>query len=280
MPSSVSSGKQLAELTKYFMGFSNWEAHLCLYPDACHMRETEYHILFLKGLAPALKSHVAKERNDLLEFKQDHHSSYPETVAPLKLHARTIFKRLSAIVMPLSLENTPGTKQHAHVAAIGQESPHTLDQVLTDLSPAPEQIVAWCAQIGDLTLTDEIVAAFQRNFRRQSCPPLGDKRPPGLCPHLQCSNHHSPDNCCICNNQRHPIERFWHVIGLPSRKTAMLKQFKAQHASSSGPWAPKVVKSAMFKPTVASVLVADPKLVSPPFVADWHHPQRDRRRST
>jgi hypothetical protein len=140
-----------------------------------------------------------------------------------------------------------------------------LDQVLTDIAPAPEQIVAWCSQIGNSTLTAEIVAAFQGNFRCQSRPPLGDKRPPGLCPHLQCSNHHSPDYCCICNNQRHPIERCWHVIGLPSGKTAMLKQFKAQHASSSGLWALKVVKSAMFEPTVASVLAADPKLVSPPL---------------
>jgi hypothetical protein len=91
------------------------------------MRKTEYHILFLDGLAPVLKSHVAKEPNDRLEFKQDNCLSYPKTVAPLKLYAQVIFKRLSGIVMPLSLENAPSTKQTPHVAAIGQDCQHALE---------------------------------------------------------------------------------------------------------------------------------------------------------
>jgi hypothetical protein len=199
-----------------------------------------------------------------MEFKQDHRSCFPETIALLTLHASGIFKCLSAIVMPLTIENAPSKHSH-HVVPIGHDSGQGLDQVITDIAPAPAQIRSCCTQLGDPILTDELVAAFQGNFRRQNRPPLGDKRPPGLCPHLQCSNHHFPDDCCCCNNQRHPIEHCWHVIGLPTGKQAMLEQFKAQHASGAGAWAPKTVSSATFEPLVAAVLVADQKLVSPPL---------------
>jgi hypothetical protein len=63
----------------------------------------------------------------------------------------------------------------------------------------------------------------------------------------------------------HPIERCWHVVGLPAGKQATLEQFKAQHAKGAGPRAQKSVKSAMFEPLVAAVLVADQKLVLPPL---------------
>jgi hypothetical protein len=43
------------------------------------------------------------------------------------------------------------------------------------------------------------------------------------------------------------------VIGLPTGKQAMLEQFKAQHASGAGPWAPKPVKSATFETLVAAI---------------------------
>ena len=45
MPITVAAGEQLAALSKYFMDFSNWEAHLKLYADTKYMQETEYHLL-------------------------------------------------------------------------------------------------------------------------------------------------------------------------------------------------------------------------------------------
>ena len=110
-----------------------------------------------------------------------------------------------------------------------------------DVAPAPEQIVNYCTQYGNPDLVDAVVAAFQHShFRRQQRPPLGDKRPAGLCPHMHCSKHHSPDDCCNCNNQRHPIERCWHVVGVPENKKHMLDQFKVQQSTSSGPRVPNV----------------------------------------
>jgi hypothetical protein len=144
-----------------------------------------------------------------MEFKQDHRPCFPETIAPLTLHARGIFKRQSAIVMPLTIENAPSKCSH-HVASIGHDSGQGLVQVITNIAPAPEQIVSWCTQLGDPILTDKLVAAFQGNFCCQNHPLLGDKRPPGPCLHLQCSNHHSPDDCCLCNSQRHPSS----VVGM------------------------------------------------------------------
>jgi hypothetical protein len=108
----------------------------------------------------------------------------------------------------------------------------------------PERFVNWCTQLDDPDLTNALVAAFQQcNFRPQSGPPLLDKRPVAVCPHLHCSKMHSPDDCCICNNQRHPIKRCWHIIGLPESKTHMSAQFKAQQGSQSGPWSAKTVKA-------------------------------------
>ena len=56
MHTSVAAGEQLSALSKYFMDFSNWEAHLKLYPDAKYMQETEYHVLFIDGLTSVLKN--------------------------------------------------------------------------------------------------------------------------------------------------------------------------------------------------------------------------------
>jgi hypothetical protein len=101
---------------------------------------------------------------------------------------------------------------------------------------------------------DALVAAFQHsNFRRQSRSPLGDKQPAALCPHLHCSKMHLPDDCCICSNQRHPIARCWHTIGLPAAKVHMLEQFKAQQASGAGPWSAQSVKAVTVEPQVAAI---------------------------
>jgi hypothetical protein len=142
-----------------------------------------------------------------------------------------------------------------------------LDDFIKDIPPSPEQIVGWCTQYDDPELPNALVAAFQHsNFRRQSRPPLGDKRPAALCPHLHCSKMHSPDDCCICSNQRHPIARCWHIIGLPATKVHMLDQFKAQQASGAGPWSVQSVKALTVEPrvaSIASVQTPDPTLCTP-----------------
>jgi hypothetical protein len=149
-------------------------------------------------------------------------------------------------VAPLTIAH-----KKANVSAVTMPG---LDDIIKDLPPSPEQIVGWCTQYNDPELMDALVAAFQHsNFRRQSRPPLGDKHPAALCPHLHCSKMHSPDDCCICSNQRHPIARCWHIIGLPATKVHMLEQFKAQQVSIAGPWSVQSVKALTVEPQVASI---------------------------
>jgi hypothetical protein len=69
MQANVSSGEQLNQLTVFFMAFSNWEAHLKLYAKAKYMRETDYHLYYIEGLATQLKNQVTQEKNDLLVFQ-------------------------------------------------------------------------------------------------------------------------------------------------------------------------------------------------------------------
>jgi hypothetical protein len=154
----------------------------------------------------------------------------------------------------------------ANVSAIS--APLHLDHVLNDQID-PERILNWCTQLGDPDLTDSFVAAIQHNnFRRQSRPPLPDKRAAALCPHLHCSTVHSPDDCCLCQGQRHPIERFWHVIGLPENKQPTPASFKAQFASGSSPWAAKTVQALIHlpvDPNVLAIQTIDPSIKSPPL---------------
>jgi hypothetical protein len=77
MPANVNAGEQLNYLTVYFMAFGSWEAHIKLNADAKYMRETSYHLLFIKGLAASLKSQVLQEKNDLLVFQRDNRASFP-----------------------------------------------------------------------------------------------------------------------------------------------------------------------------------------------------------
>jgi hypothetical protein len=55
MPKNITPGEQLAELTKYFMGFSKWESHLRLYTESKYMCKTKYHVIFIDGLLPVLE---------------------------------------------------------------------------------------------------------------------------------------------------------------------------------------------------------------------------------
>ena len=107
---NVAAGDQLSALSRYFQAFSNWEDHLKLYPDASYLRETEYHIIFIDGLMPVLRNFVMTERHDLMVFQRDNWSNLPELEAPISLHAQGIFNRLSAIVAPLTIEDSKGAK--------------------------------------------------------------------------------------------------------------------------------------------------------------------------
>jgi hypothetical protein len=64
MQANISAGEQLNQLTVYFMAFGYWEAHLKLYAEAKYMRETDYHLYFIEGLATQLKNQVIQEKYD------------------------------------------------------------------------------------------------------------------------------------------------------------------------------------------------------------------------
>jgi hypothetical protein len=136
-------------------------------------------------------------------------------------------------------------------------------RIVSSAAPEPEEIVAWCAQIGDSIMVDDVVTAIQGHFMRKR-QPQADKRPSALCRHLACLKQHSPDDCCICSGQRHPIEKCWHISGLPAGKQHMADQYKFHFQQSTGPWVnqPKV-HSITPEATVLSVLIPAKDLVSP-----------------
>jgi hypothetical protein len=71
MPTSIIPREQLAELTKYFMGFSHWESHLRLYTKSKYMHETKYHVLFIDGLLPVLRNQVLTLRNATISWSSN-----------------------------------------------------------------------------------------------------------------------------------------------------------------------------------------------------------------
>jgi hypothetical protein len=78
MPANVVAGDQLNLLTVYFMAFGNWEAHLKLYPDAKYMRETEFHLSFIDGLAaPLKKDRSHKKRTIFWNFVATIRQAFP-----------------------------------------------------------------------------------------------------------------------------------------------------------------------------------------------------------
>jgi hypothetical protein len=99
--------------------------------------------------------------------------------------------------------------------------------------------------------------------RRQ---PQAEKRPAALCRHLACLKQHSSDDCCICSGQGHPIEKCWHVTGLPAGKQHMADQFKLLHQQLTGPWInqPRVQSATLsIKPNVSAILIPHKLLVLP-----------------
>ena len=243
------------------MEFTNWELQLKLYHEARVIRDSEYHLLFVRGLSTSMRVHVNREEGDLQVFSVDHRNLRHEPPAPNDLHAKAMYNHLRAIIGPLDREAQILPARDSRVSSIVPHPHATFESVITDLAPEPEQIVAWCAQIGDSIMVDQVLAAIQGNMHRRR-PPQTEKQPSALCRHLACSKQHSPDDCCICSGQRHTIDKCWHVLGLPEGKRHMADQFKLHQQQSTGPWLPAASVRAI-DAQVSAIQVPDKDLVSP-----------------
>jgi hypothetical protein len=93
------------------------------------MRETDYNVYFIEGLAiTPLKSQVNQGKNDLLVFQCDNRSSFLNNTPPLTLHAKGICKRLLAIMAPLTIAH-----KKADVSATSTLP--DLEDIIKDISP-------------------------------------------------------------------------------------------------------------------------------------------------
>jgi hypothetical protein len=263
MKHQVSAGEQIDALMGYFLDFRNWEHQITMYHEAQANRGSFYHLRFLSGLALSIRIHLQKEEGDLQVFARRYRPMSREPPAPAHLHADELYDRLQAIVGPLDREAKTSSAKSMQVAAISVSSNNNnFDSIIANVATDPENIVAMCAQIGDSIMVEEVVAAMQGNFARRH-QPQSEKRPVGLCKHLSCSKVHSPDDCCLCSGQRHPIERCWHIIGLPEMKQKMAEQFKIHQQQSTGPWSVHSIVVPLTEPVVSSIQIAYKDLVIP-----------------
>jgi hypothetical protein len=97
-------GEQLESLMSYFMDFVNWESQLRLYHEAKDLRDSELHLLFIRGLAEVFRLHVTQEEGDFLVFSQKYRCCKYEPPAHKNLHAHAIYDRLHVIIHSLDQE--------------------------------------------------------------------------------------------------------------------------------------------------------------------------------
>jgi hypothetical protein len=197
---SISAGAHVDALMGYFMDFVNWEQQIQMYFESRIIRESEYHLLFMQGLAPVLRAHLTSQEGDLHVFRARHCTILKEPPCDIELFAFSIYERLLAIVGPL--DQVPLSTSLSQIPRVAGTITHPseynrFDQILSQATPAPEDIIAMCAQLGDNILVDEVVAAVQGSYARRR-QPQAEKRPAALCQHLACSKQHLPDDCCIC----------------------------------------------------------------------------------
>jgi hypothetical protein len=57
----IPAGDHVDALMGYFMDFIIWEQQIQMYFESCIIRESECHLLFMQGLAPALRAHVKSQ---------------------------------------------------------------------------------------------------------------------------------------------------------------------------------------------------------------------------
>jgi hypothetical protein len=234
MSPHIPAGDYVDALMGYFMDFINWEQQIQMYFEFCIIRKSEYHLLFMQGLAPALRAHVKSQEGNLHVFCAKHRTLLKQPSCDIELFAFSIYERLLAIIGPLEQANpTLSSAQSPRVASINTDL-SDFHRIVSSAAPEPEEIVAWCAQIGDSVMVDDVVTAIQGHLMRKR-QPQADKRPSALCRHLACSKQHSPNNCCICSGQRHSIKKCWHITGLPAGKQHMADQYKLHFQQSIGP---------------------------------------------
>jgi hypothetical protein len=58
-------------------------------------------------------------------------------------------------------------------------------RIVSSTAPEPKEIIAWCTQIGDSIMVNDVVTAIQGHFMRKR-QPQADKRPSDLYRHLAC----------------------------------------------------------------------------------------------
>jgi hypothetical protein len=152
-----------------------------------------------EGLAPALQAHIKSQEGDLHVFRAKHCTLLKEPSCDIELFAFFIYKQLLAIVGPLKRANpTSSLARSPRVASIDTNL-SDFHPIVSSAAPETEEIVAWCAQIGDSIMVNDVVTAIQGHFMRK-CQPQADKHPSALCCHLACLKQHSP-SFCICSGQ-------------------------------------------------------------------------------
>jgi hypothetical protein len=102
MSPHIPAGNHVDALMGYFMDFIKWEQQIL---ESCIICESEYHLLFMQGLAPALQAHVKSQEGDLHVFRVKHCTLLKEPPCDIKLFAFSIYEQLLAIVGPLERAN-------------------------------------------------------------------------------------------------------------------------------------------------------------------------------
>jgi hypothetical protein len=75
---TISAGEHVDALMGYFMDFVNWEQQIQMYFESRIIHESEYHLLFMQGLAPVLRAHIKLQEGDLHVFRARHHTILKE----------------------------------------------------------------------------------------------------------------------------------------------------------------------------------------------------------
>jgi hypothetical protein len=100
------------------MDFVIWEQQIQMYFESRIIRDFEYHLLFMQGLAPVRRAHIKLQEGDLHVFRARHRTILKELPCDIELFAFSIYERLLAIVGPLDQVPLPmSSLQTPRVAA-------------------------------------------------------------------------------------------------------------------------------------------------------------------
>jgi hypothetical protein len=200
------------------------------------------------------KTHISSEHTDMLQFQQNNRALYPGPRLPQNLLIDSLSVRLRVYLKQTlrscgDILRTAGRASSITVAAILPPEP--------DSSVLPEDLAS-CYKIEDGALSDQLIAAFS-HFRGRGGRPFNNDRnngnsnnhargnyggsfgrsssgtAPSQCAHAPCGQIHVLRECCLCRGQAHPIDRCWHIIGLPDRLQNMANTFKQLHGQNPGP---------------------------------------------